>query len=82
MIGDAAVAWVVSMYVTATHRQRGVGRRLLQAILADLEEDPVLTRVILHVSHSQLPAQRLYASLGFVPIGEEGGEIIMARPLR
>ncbi|MCA9864621.1 MAG: GNAT family N-acetyltransferase [Thermomicrobiales bacterium] len=82
MTGDAAVAWVVSMYVTATHRQRGVGRRLLQAILADLEEDPVLTRVILHVSHSQLPAQRLYASLGFVPIGEEDGEIIMARPLR
>lgn len=80
--GDASVAWVVSMYVTAGCRQRGVGRRLLQAILADLEGDPALSRVILHVSRSQLPAQHLYASLGFEPVGEEDGEIIMARPLR
>ena len=80
--GDASVAWIVSMYVTAGYRQRGVGRRLLQAILADLERDPVLTRAILNVSRSQIPAQRLYASLGFVPVGEESDEIIMERPLR
>jgi ribosomal protein S18 acetylase RimI-like enzyme len=79
---DDSVAMIVSMYVTARHRQRGVGRRLLQAILADLEMDPVLSRVILHVSRSQVAAQRLYASLGFVPVGEEDGEIIMERPLR
>lgn len=80
--GDATVAWVVSMYVTAGFRQRGLGRRLLQAILAHLERDPTLTRIILHVSHNQQPAQRLYTSLGFVPVGEEDGEIIMERPLR
>lgn len=80
--GNASVAWVVSMYVTASHRGRGAGRRLLQGILADLERDPALTRAILHVTAGQLPAQRLYTSLGFVPIGEEDGEIIMARPLR
>ena len=73
---------IVSMYVTASHRQRGVGRRLLQAILADLEDDPTLTRAILHVSRSQLPAQRLYTSLGFVPAGVEEDELIMERPLR
>jgi ribosomal protein S18 acetylase RimI-like enzyme len=70
------------MYVTASHRQRGVGRRLLEAILADLEDDLTLTRAILHVSRSQLPAQRLYTSLGFVPIGEEDDNIVMERPLR
>jgi len=80
--GDASVAWVVSMYVTSSYRQRGVGRRLLQSILADLESDPELSRAILHVSRGQLPAQRLYTSLGFVPVGEEDGEIIMERPLR
>jgi ribosomal protein S18 acetylase RimI-like enzyme len=79
---DGSVAMIVSMYVTAGYRQRGVGRRLLQVLLADLESDPVLTRVILHVTSSQLSAQRLYASLGFVPAGEEDGKIIMARPLR
>ena len=79
---DRSVAMIVSMYVTAHYRQRGVGRRLLQAILADLESDPVLTRAILHVTAGQLAAERLYTSLGFVPVGEEDGEIIMARPLR
>jgi ribosomal protein S18 acetylase RimI-like enzyme len=79
---DDSVAMIVSMYVTESHRQRGVGRQLLQTILADLEGDPALTRAILHVSRSQLPAQRLYTSLGFVPVGEEDGEIIMERPLR
>ena len=73
---------IVSMYVTATHRGQGVGRRLLQTILAALEDDPALIRAILHVSRVQLPAQRLYASLGFVPVGEEEDEIVMERPLR
>ena len=79
---DGSVAMIVSMYVTASHRQRGAGRRLLQAILADLEDDPSLTRAILHVTAGQVPAQRLYTSLGFVPVDEENGEIIMERPLR
>jgi GNAT superfamily N-acetyltransferase len=79
---DASVAWVVSMYVTARHRQQGVGRKLLQALLADLEHDPALNRAILHVTSSQLAARRLYTSLGFVPVGEEDGEIVMERPLR
>lgn len=79
---DDSVAMIVSMYVTASHRGRGVGRQLLQVLLADLEEDSTLTRVILHVSRSQLPAQRLYTALGFVPVGEEDDEIVMERPLR
>lgn len=79
---DRSVAMIVSMYVTATHRGQGVGRRLLQTILAALEDDPALIRAILHVSRVQLPAQRLYASLGFVPVGEEEDEIVMERPLR
>ena len=80
--GDASVAWVVSMYVTASHRERGVGRRLLQTILAELGQDLTLTRAILHVMPSQHAARRLYASLGFVPVGEEDDEIIMERALR
>jgi ribosomal protein S18 acetylase RimI-like enzyme len=79
---DRSVAMIVSMYVTANYRQRGVGRRLLQAILADLEGDPGLSRAVLHVTAGQRSAQHLYTSLGFVPVGEEDGEIIMARPLR
>jgi GNAT superfamily N-acetyltransferase len=79
---DDSVAMIVSMYVTASLRGRGVGRQLLQVLLADLEEDSTLTRVILHVSRGQLPAQRLYTALGFVPVSEEDDEIVMERPLR
>ena len=79
---DHSVGWVVSMYVSADYRQQGVGRRLLQTLLDDLARDARLTRVRLNVATSQIPAQRLYASLGFVPVGEEDNEIIMERPLR
>jgi ribosomal protein S18 acetylase RimI-like enzyme len=70
------------MYVTAEFRQRGVGRRLLQTLLDELARDATLTRVRLNVTASQAPAQRLYTSLGFEPVGEEDGEILMERPLR
>lgn len=80
--GDPATGQITSLFVTPEYRQHGLGRRLMQAALDDLARDAAITRVILHVRRSQLPAQRLYASLGFVPVGEEDGEIIMARPLR
>jgi ribosomal protein S18 acetylase RimI-like enzyme len=80
--GDESMGWVVSMYVTAEFRQRGVGRRLLQTLLDELARDATLTRVRLNVTASQAPAQRLYTSLGFEPVGEEDGEILMERPLR
>lgn len=80
--GDTTTGQITSLYVTPAHRQHGVGRRLMQAALDDLACDPAITRAILHVRPSQTAAQRLYASLGFVPVGEEDGEILMERPLR
>lgn len=80
--GDLTTGQITSLYVTPAHRHHGLGRRLMQAALDDLARDPAIARVILHVRSSQTAAQHLYASLGFVPVGEEDGEIIMERRLR
>lgn len=80
--GNPATGQITSLFVSPAYRQRGLGRRLMHAALADLARDPAIARVILHVRPSQLPAQRLYASLGFTPVGDADGEIIMERPLR
>jgi ribosomal protein S18 acetylase RimI-like enzyme len=80
-IGDQSVGWIVSMYVSADYRQQGIGRRLLQTLIEDLARDATLTQARLNVTSSQIAAQHLYASLGFVVTGEEDGEITMERPL-
>ncbi|MCA9880455.1 MAG: GNAT family N-acetyltransferase [Thermomicrobiales bacterium] len=80
--GDASVGVIVSMYVSASHRRRGVGRRLLQAQLHDFASDPDIRTARLFVHTGQFAAVRLYAALGFQPVGEQEGEIIMERPLR
>lgn len=80
--GDPTTGQITSLYVAPAYRHQGLGRRLMQAALDDLARDPAIARAILHVRPSQTAARHLYASLGFVPVGEEDGEIIMERPLR
>jgi ribosomal protein S18 acetylase RimI-like enzyme len=46
------------------HRGRGVGRRLVEAILADLKARGT-PRVVLFTAVQNEPAQRLFASVGF-----------------
>ncbi|MFT4038760.1 MAG: GNAT family N-acetyltransferase [Thermomicrobiales bacterium] len=79
---DARTALIVSMYVAAEHRGRGVGRALMTTLLARLAADPALERARLHVMPGQQAARQLYAALGFAPVGEHEGEIIMERALR
>ena len=58
----------LSIALVATHRRRGIGRRLLEALIAASEAQghPALS---LSVNH-QNPARLLYESLGFVTHGE------------
>ena len=55
---------VHDLCVLATHRGRGVGRRLLQAVL-DTARDVGCSAVTLEVRGDNEVAQRLYRSLGF-----------------
>lgn len=65
-------AWVNTLAVRRDAQRRGVGRRLLTGLLAEAERRGV-TRVMLEVAVTNEPAQRLYGSFGFVPVGLRRG---------
>ena len=84
--GDPTVAVIFGMYVNAVYRGQGVGRLLLRTLIARLLAEPTIAAVQLWVRPGQLPARRLYESLGFRVIGEDddglGRELIMELRLR
>ncbi len=71
---DAATAQIVGVFVEAEHRGQGIGRRLVEALLARLRGHPELGRILLHVTETQVAAATLYRSLGFEEIGRLVGE--------
>lgn len=68
---------VIDITLAPTARNMGIGRALLEEVLGDAAPD---RPVIIHVERDN-PAQRLYARLGFLPVG--GDDVYMrmeARP--
>jgi [ribosomal protein S18]-alanine N-acetyltransferase len=74
VIGHGVVWWVLdeaelaNLAVAPRARRAGVGRRLLDALLAEVALRGV-TRVFLEVRESNTAAQELYAGRGFEPVG-------------
>ncbi|HEY8473905.1 MAG TPA: ribosomal protein S18-alanine N-acetyltransferase [Natronosporangium sp.] len=60
-------AWVNNIAVRRDAQRRGVGRALLEALLAEAARHRV-RRVLLEVAVDNAPAQKLYAQYGFEPI--------------
>ena len=58
--------------VHAGYRRRGIARSLLQQVIAE-GRGRSLTRITLEVRRSNMPAQKLYESIGFVTIGLRKG---------
>ena len=54
------------------YRRRGIARVLLRRIIEQAREQAI-TRVLLEVRASNLPAQKLYESIGFVTTGVRKG---------
>ena len=54
--------------VAGTHRQRGLGRRLLDALVAEAARRGC-TEVLLEVADDAAAARALYAAAGFVSVG-------------
>jgi ribosomal-protein-alanine N-acetyltransferase len=65
-------AWVQNLAVRRDAQRRGVGRALLEALLAEARCRAVTT-VLLEVAVDNAPAQKLYASHGFEPVGVRRG---------
>jgi acetyltransferase len=64
-------AEVMKLMVLRSHRGRGVGRALMQALLAAARESG--RSLLLLDVRSEDPAERLYRTLGFVPFGRVPG---------
>ena len=69
-----SVAHVFQMWVTPSHRGRGLASRLLEEVL-DWAKAAGAQQVALTVTRGNGPAYRIYTRAGFVPTGE-------VRPLR
>ena len=89
---EPGVVFVVSVFVDAAHRGRGVGRRLMTALIHRVTESADATVLRLRVNDTNAPAIALYESLGFAVVGAERDalqhagrsydELIMERPVR
>ena len=64
-----AEAEITRITVAPAARRQGIGRALLDAMLARLAPTGEPLSVNLDVRESNLPAQALYTALGFVPCG-------------
>ncbi|MGW1058362.1 ribosomal protein S18-alanine N-acetyltransferase [Micromonospora rubida] len=65
-------AWVQNIAVRRGAQRRGVGRALLEALLAEAARRGARS-TLLEVAADNAPAQRLYATYGFEPIGVRRG---------
>lgn len=68
-------AFIWSMYISPEHRGKGTGRALLLEALKLARSVPALLQVNLGVNASNVPAIRLYESVGFKRYGLEAGAI-------
>ncbi|MBA3945841.1 MAG: GNAT family N-acetyltransferase [Herpetosiphonaceae bacterium] len=59
------------MYVTSEASGRGIGRALLEQLLAEAQQQPTLEQIMLSVVTTNVAARQLYASLGFKTYGVE-----------
>jgi len=66
---DQDESWVQNIAVARDAQRRGVGRQLLEALLAEAGG----RKVLLEVAVDNAPAQRLYASYDFEPVGIRRG---------
>jgi ribosomal protein S18 acetylase RimI-like enzyme len=62
-------ATVVGMAVATAAQGQGLGRLLMQALLAQARTLPALVQLDLTVTEGNAPAQHLYESLGFQTVG-------------
>lgn len=65
---------LVDVALLPDFRRRGIGERLVGAVLDEAAAAELPVRI--HVERSN-PARRLYARLGFVPIGEQGVYVLL-----
>jgi RimJ/RimL family protein N-acetyltransferase len=85
---DPAVAWLFAMWVRPERRDRGIGRALVDVVVAWGSGRPAVERVVLRVTEMNAGAARFHASCGFVATDEapeplrEGSKLRTRRMVR
>jgi [ribosomal protein S18]-alanine N-acetyltransferase len=65
-------SWVQNIAVRRDAQRRGIGRTLLEELLAQARRHEI-TKTLLEVAIDNGPAQKLYANYGFEPVGVRRG---------
>jgi ribosomal protein S18 acetylase RimI-like enzyme len=69
---DEKTAFIGSLYVNFDYRRMGIGKMLINELIAKIKNRSEVSAVRLWVNHKQFSAIQLYLSLGFLEIGEIG----------
>lgn len=62
---------IYGVYVTASHRGKGVGRKLIATLLSKAKEDALLEQILLAAATGQEAAVHMYRQFGFETYGVE-----------
>jgi ribosomal protein S18 acetylase RimI-like enzyme len=62
---------IYGVYVSPAHRQKGLGRAMIAAVVAMAKEDASLEQILLAVGTFQEAAMRMYRESGFEVYGTE-----------
>lgn len=70
-------SFIWGMYVTPTHRRRGIGRQLIESVLSHAASLSALRRINIGVNASNVPAIALYEATGFKSYAMERAFLIV-----
>ncbi len=74
---ETGADWIFRLMIGAEYQGRGYGRAALQQALGLLRRQPDSKEILISYMPENIGAERMYASLGFVPTGAiEHGEVI------
>lgn len=59
------IAYIWGVYVRDSHRGKGIGKKLMQAVLQNLQANSKIKKANLNVNTEQSAAVKMYESLGF-----------------
>ena len=71
IIRDSHKAEIAGMYINPQHRGRGLGRKLIEEAIESIPRDQDITLLEMSVNTLQIPAYKLYSSMGFSKVQTE-----------
>ena len=67
------------MYVTASHRGKGIGSKLLEKALSEIRKNRSVLKIGLSVNPEKRPALELYKKAGFEVVGRARKDLKIGR---